>query len=336
MLDYRIPDFDLGIRILGSTDDVSGIADLLVGAGWVASSVPVGRWVSLEVRSAEVPEAVDLAVLVDEESVICERSDGSLSIYFRDGWVDLGSASAVRVFRVTGCADRPPLVSVSVAIAQAVAVVGVTMVHALAAELHGLRILALGPSGAGKSTLAAAVLAAGGCVVSDDLVWLGLDATGQVRIRGSRPFLSFRAGTLPVLPASIRAALRACVADDGERYWDLYRQDCPAAFMDSFVPDCLLVVRRSSTAAAGSALATLSHAEAYAAFQCAAQPLHFVDTRGPALVEAATGVARAVVSGLPLYRLDAGVRLVTDPVSEMRGLADQIHRQRGLGARASM
>jgi len=56
-----------------------------------------------------------------------------------------------------------------IAISHALALNGYVVNHAAAIELDDMALLAVGPSRSGKSTLGAAVLAAGGAVVSDDL-----------------------------------------------------------------------------------------------------------------------------------------------------------------------
>lgn len=71
---------------------------------------------------------------------------------------------------------------------------GLMLVHAAAFEFGGVGVLALGDRGAGKSVLSAAVLAAGGRVVSDDWVMVGKAENGGFHAERLRDFLMFRSG----------------------------------------------------------------------------------------------------------------------------------------------
>jgi len=82
--------------------------------------------------------------------------------------------------------------SLNLLLAQQWARAGLMMVHGAAFRYESTGVLALGRQGAGKSTLTAAVLAAGGQVVSDDWLLLGNLPTGGIGAQRLREFLMFR------------------------------------------------------------------------------------------------------------------------------------------------
>ena len=91
-----------------------------------------------------------------------------------------GRAEAVIEWAGTGAAVDGFVATtlLETALIHALAMGGYVVNHAAALEVDGGALLVAGPSRAGKSTLSAAVLAAGGAVVSDDSVILGFDDEG--------------------------------------------------------------------------------------------------------------------------------------------------------------
>lgn len=132
---------------------------------------------------------------------------------------------------------------VEAALGHALALVGGCILHAAGLALGGRRVLVLGPAGAGKSTLAAAALAGGGRVVSDDSLVVALDARGRPEARALRRDLWLRPESLPVLPPPLRELCRRH-RRDAESRWRLPRQALPSGFLDRLRPDCLLLMRR--------------------------------------------------------------------------------------------
>ena len=84
---------------------------------------------------------------------------------------------------------------------------GYVVNHAAALAIGGAELLVVGPSRSGTSTLSAAVLDAGGAVVSDDSVILGLDADGAPSAGALRRDLWLREGSVELLPEALRARL---------------------------------------------------------------------------------------------------------------------------------
>jgi len=103
-----------------------------------------------------------------------------------------GAAGEVRVEPGHVLGDVLQPLSLNLLLAQQWARAGLVLVHGAAFELDGTGILALGDRGAGKSVLTAAVLAAGGRVVSDDWVMLGSPDGETFRAERLRDFLMFR------------------------------------------------------------------------------------------------------------------------------------------------
>lgn len=84
--------------------------------------------------------------------------------------------------RVVAPGDGPPVALYSTVTALLLAWRGATPLHGSAVEIDGRAILIGGPSGAGKSTLAAALIARGGRLISDDLSLLAPTGPGETAV----------------------------------------------------------------------------------------------------------------------------------------------------------
>ena len=93
------------------------------------------------------------------------------------------------------------------------------MLHASGVVLDGRAVLITGPSGAGKSSLAAALVRAGGQLLSDDAVALAL-SDGTLIAHAGSVALQLRAAEDERLSAEERAAsgARARLVDGKHRY----------------------------------------------------------------------------------------------------------------------
>lgn len=112
---------------------------------------------------------------------------GGPAVRFREAVVEFGSGAVttVRLPR-TGTGSTTAIAALDIAISRALAVQGVSTLHAAAFKVDGGSIVAAGPSMSGKSSLAAASLLSGGKIISDDALLMGLDITGTPVVRAYR------------------------------------------------------------------------------------------------------------------------------------------------------
>jgi len=180
------------------------------------------------------------------------------------------------------------------ALAHAAAWNGHYVVHAAAVEMGARRWLVSAPSRHGKSTLAAAVLACGGRLVSDDSVVIGRDTEGRIVAGALRKDLSLRRGSLELLPDALRRKLCLCPSALESR-WVLAREHCDRFLLVS-APEGGLVWRRDRRRRR-FVLERLNQAETMAHWIGAGSPL-FVSrpspVRGPLLELLAEFAGRSV------------------------------------------
>jgi len=178
---------------------------------------------------------LDTAQITGDRDPQVVQKDDWISISASDGRVEFQAGRpGSRLHLIAALPDEP--VALGVALFRALLHHGAVWTHALAFELDGRSCLVLGPSGSGKSTLAAAVLSAGGVLVSDDAVLIEQDARGQIRAHSLRSFARFRAPAHRLLPPSL-----ACQLHPSERpgSWYLDFSDMGTQQDLSTVPDSL-------------------------------------------------------------------------------------------------
>ena len=229
--------------------------------------------------------------------------------------------SAVLEIRPTsgGISAYAASVLTEAALTHALALRGRAVLHAAALELGGTSILAAGSTKAGKSTLAAAVLRAGGGVVSDDSVVLGADDQGAVVAGALRRDVWFRKGTVDLLPDGLRSRLREG-SSFGERRWGLERQSSRSGFREHVQPDVVILLRRDARMRA-MRIANVSAAEALAGLIRATSPL-FLSGRYPVEREHLLPVLTSLANDTPCFAVRMGRILLEDPeraVEEMVG-----------------
>lgn len=229
--------------------------------------------------------------------------------------------------RTVAFADDPPaavdeglLAALDLALTRAFARQGVLVLHGAGFLLDGRAVLAFGPSGSGKSSLATAALAAGGRVLSDDIVLLdpGPASGGRVAWPGRSDVLLRRGGPFR-LPASLDRHFEA-VERAGEARLLLSRSGRPELFADALVPHELWTLGvapslpRSSREplAAGPLVAELirSSSPILLSEACREDAAHL----RPLLRSAAA---------LPSFRVALGADLLDDPARALRTLAGQ-------------
>jgi hypothetical protein len=209
------------------------------------------------------------------------------------------------------------------ALIHALAMGGYVVNHAAAFEVDGAELLVVGPSHAGKSTLSAAVLAAGGTVVSDDSVILGLSDDGTPSTGALRRDLWLREGSVELLPEALRARLWEA-SSFGERRWALQREDFADRFRTRIQPGAVVLLRRDRRLRA-SRIRKVSSAEGLAGLIMTSSPL-FLSGRYPVERERCMPGLLAVVNGVPCFEARMGNDLVDDPVTTVQRLVDAIRR----------
>ncbi len=207
------------------------------------------------------------------------------------------------------------------ALIHALATGGCVVNHAATLVVEGANLLVVGPSHAGKSTLSAAVLAAGGAVVSDDSVILGLDDEGVPSAGALRRNLWFRDGSVELLPEALRARLWETVSF-GERRWGLERAAFPEVFQTRVRPGAIVLLRRDLRVR-GFAVRPISSADGLAGIILASSPL-FLSGRYPVERERCMPVLQALVNGAPCFEVRMGRDLVDDPVTTVHRLAEAV------------
>ena len=219
--------------------------------------------------------------------------------------------------------DFVTTVLLEAALIHALALGGYVVNHGAALEVGGAELLVVGPSHAGKSTLSAAVLAAGGTVVSDDSVILGLDDDGTPSAGALRRDLWVREGSVELLPEALRA--RLCEASSfGERRWGLEREIFADRFRIRIQPDAVVFLRRDRRVR-GFRLRKVSSAEGLAGLIMTSSPL-FLSGRYPVERERCMPGLLALVNGVPCFEVRMGKDLVDDPVTTVQRLVDAIRR----------
>jgi energy-coupling factor transporter ATP-binding protein EcfA2 len=192
----------------------------------------------------------------------------------------------------------------------------VVTLHAVAFALGGRNVAAVGASGSGKSTLAAAVMAAGGRVVTDDSVLVRL-ANDEVAIAPFRTFLSFRGNSAALLPDPIRRHLRRRHDAFGPTS-SLYRHDCPDHTVDLLTP-CDVWALSLDRRRGSSRFDSISHGECLAAVIAETSPL-FLSPRYPTERARLMPVLTRLVESTSAGRVRLGKDLTADPVSTVERL----------------
>jgi len=253
------------------------------------------------------------------------RREGEDFVMMPGGRVRLaaGRAEAVVEWGNTGAVvDRFVTTTLlETALIHALAMGGCVVNHAAAFEVDGTALLVIGPSRAGKSTVCAAALAAGGTVVSDDSVILGLDDEGSPSAGALRRDLWLRDGSVELLPEALRTRLWEG-SSFGERRWGLERSAFPELFRTAVQPQAIVLLRRDLRVR-GFKLRRVSSAEGLAGLILASSPL-FLSGRYPVERERCMPGLLALVNNLPCFEVRMGRALVEDPAVTVRRLAGGI------------
>lgn len=200
------------------------------------------------------------------------------------------------------------------AVIHAMALQGVPVFHGASFSSRGTAILALGQSGSGKTTLAAAVIQAGGQVVSDDSVITLRRRPGGISVQPFRRDIQARRGSRRLFPRAI-ASLLEPLSGAAEPKWGLRRDAAASCFADDVSLDRIWVLsldRRLRRCRIGP----LHQAEAMAALIQGSSPL-YLSGRYPREREALMPVLRSLVERVPAYGVRLGRALLEDPAVEL-------------------
>jgi hypothetical protein len=208
-----------------------------------------------------------------------------------------------------------------VAMSHALALHDYVVNHAAAIEIDGAALLAVGPTHAGKSTLSSAALAAGGAVVSDDLVILGLDREGKASAGALRRDLWVRDGSEDLLPEAMRGRLWE-TASFGERRWGLERAAFPDRFRTRVRPQAIVLLRRDLRLR-DYTLRRVSAADGLAGLIMASSAL-FLSGRYPMERERCMPGLIELANSAPCFELRMGRVLVEEPAKTVRRLARDV------------
>lgn len=207
------------------------------------------------------------------------------------------------------------------AMSHALAMSGRVVSHAAALEVDGAALLAVGRTHTGKSTLCAAVLAAGGAVVSDDSVILGLDDRGAPSVGALRRNLWLRKGSVDILPPDMRRGLKNGVMF-GEDRWGLDRGACGERFRTRVRPDAVVLFHRDRRLR-GFELRVVDAADALAGIVLASKALFFssrYEVERDRCMQSLTGL----VNTTRCFSLRMGTDLVRDPLATVGSLMKMV------------
>jgi hypothetical protein len=230
-----------------------------------------------------------------------------------------GAAGEVRVEAGHVLGDVLQPVSLNLLLAQQWARAGLMLVHGAAFELDGTGILALGERGAGKSVLTAAVLAAGGRVVSDDWVMLGITADGTFHAERLRDFLMFRTDRATQSLLARLDDLR--VIEQRHPPKQVVRIGGESSrFPQAVRIDQTWLLRRPRARRRGSTSASLaSPLDAMRSLTGATTPI-VLSNRCPVERRVLLETVRRLTQELPVCQIDAGLDLVETPTETLLGI----------------
>ncbi len=285
-------------------------------------AVPCGGPAGYRVRVAEVrPRAARLPLRRPGWWARLRRAGGSDRVVVPGGTVSIAPGVREAEVRLRSPVGAPPAGSVEVvgvALEHALALHGAAVLHAAAVEVNGVGMVVVGGREAGKSTLAAAVLASGGRVASDDAVVL--DGPGMA-VRPLRRDLWFRAGSWRLLPPGLARGLEEVVLP-WERRWVLRRSRCGRAAADTVRPVVLVELRRDRRLSEFR-VRRLAAGEALAALIRAGSPL-FLAPRYREERAALLPVLARAAERLPAFEVRMGRGLLDEPAGTLASLVARL------------
>lgn len=261
----------------------------------------------------------ELRILDPTEAILCDDH-----VYVNDSRVSLGPP--IRVESRSGATI--PRTGFDMALSLALAQQGALPLHACGFRHMGTDILAIGHSTSGKSTLAAAVLSAGGQVLTDDQLVCYL-SNDRLRAHWLRKDLWLREGGKHALPETLGQQVQPLQVK-AETRWRLPRESLTAAFLDCLEPTVLLFLQPRHLNRRQVTVRPINHALAFAELVRASSPVLFGNSTLtlPRLVE----TCRHLLQAAAAFQVSVTPRLISDPEAELTDLLHQIHEKRGADA----
>ena len=246
-------------------------------------------------------------------------------IELEDGRVHLlsGAPGRVEVGSTQSLGDTLLPRSLNLLLAQQWARVGLMMVHGAAFRFNSTGVLTLGRQGAGKSTLTAAALAAGGRVVSDDWLLLGVLPSGEIRAQRLRNFLMFRENPATQELLSAVPELVLSGAQQGRKLVAAIDRQ-PKCLADRFVESTRidqiwLLEAATASRTAEPRLRGISQSELLAALTEATMPLLF-SKRFPAERNALLHAATRAIQASDCKAIISGSMLISRPRQSVQAI----------------
>lgn len=316
----------------GHIIDVSGVdEECLQGAlrhtGVLLSEPLAARPSAAHIRVDDTlrdqPLCFALESLQPNETLLC-NSDQTPVAWCHDGVATLWPGRDGVSVRL--CAGRPLSLYGAFGVAHTFLLgrAGVLLTHAGAFRLNDLCPIVVADSGAGKSTLCAAVVAAGGTIVSDDAVMTlgGQRAAPSVCAHRADAYLHRDAYAL--LPAAVKRRLGRVVARrDGKL--PVRRSDVPDVFESVATATHLVLLEVPN----GKRTTTVRHthqAEALAALIAATPQLA---QTGFSRSYAASKTAVELVNRLPAFKISVSADLMSDPVPTLAEIMSALEKPVG-------
>ncbi len=310
---YTLPGTDLHVRI-ATHHPGDGVDTLAENYGLVSSAGPVKTPTAagITITTCEPPGLPEeLALLSPLEAILCEQH-----IYVSDSRLSLGPPIRVE----SGPAAALPRIGLDVALTLCFAQQGAVTLHACGFRFQDTDFLAFGPSQAGKSTLAAAVLASGGQILTDDQLLCHMDQ-GTLHARWLRKDMLLRQGGMDVLTDALRQQAIP-LRINGETRWQLDRRRHPAGFVDSLTPSTLLFLHPPDLSRATPVATPIDHAIAYSELVRSSSPALF--GQSAVTITALTRTCRDLLAVTKAFRLTASPQLITNPQRELRLLMNAV------------
>ena len=250
-------------------------------------------------------------------SITCDRDFGDSHFHCHE---DGSAMVTIRADHQAGDPRHIPL-AMDFAFAQQWARLGYACIHGALLEVDGAGVLVLGQRGAGKSVLASSALVAGGGIVSDDQILVGVRDGALVGER-IRAFLS------------LRQSWAARTLFEGSREnWRMNRSGNRAflaidATSAQFPEHCRidhvwLLTRPRAGRQTHSTLERLSQAELFAALITATQPL-LLGADFPHERRLLQGLFVRLLQTRSIARLETGQDIVQNPMDSWRRLFAQV------------
>jgi hypothetical protein len=240
-----------------------------------------------------------------------ERRDSDFYIHLHDGVLRVGSDGRLAVFLDAQQTDDPRSGVVFAAVIWSIAHSGLPILHSCSLACDDRVALVLGPSGAGKSTLAAAWIASGRRIVSDDSVVClpPRQPGGTWAVQPWRADLTLRGGMARLLPEQFQRELRKTGAA-GKAL--LPRLLFPGSFANRGNVAAVLILARSP----GAAHATLTRGTQASAFAAAVAGTGRMAADLPLPNQPLYHRLQQLVTATPVFQLRVTTRLLQDPAAE--------------------